>query len=172
MSSIFQSFQGKQALPLSRPSDSSAEQPPAGQRIRRRLSSLSLKIQMHPISNSSSSYPGASSWAAFRRSKSVSSMGQYAGDSIRGWWDWGLAWILSRKPTFARDLELNEEETAVIGCHNKGSWRHIFYKVRSEFRRLLGSDNNVGLPQTFRYDSYNYAKNFEDSNRSMSSLGR
>lgn len=164
MSSIFQSFQGKQALPLSQPSDST-EQQPAGQRIRRRLSSLSLKIQMQPNSSSSSA---ASTWAAFRRSKSVS----YAGDSIRGWWDWGLTWILSRKPTFARDLELNEEETVALGCHGKGSWRHVFYKVRSEFRRLLGTDNNVGLPQTFRYDSYNYSKNFDDTKWSASSLGR
>ncbi|KAI5679586.1 hypothetical protein M9H77_00813 [Catharanthus roseus] len=160
MSSIFQSFQGKQGLPLSRPADSTQEEP-AGQRIRRRLSSLSLstlKIQY-------SSNPASSSWA-FRRSKSVSSMGQYAGDSIRSWWDWGWAWILSRKPTFAKDLELNEEETAALGCHNKGSWRHVFYKIRSELRKLLGSDNVGGLPQTFRYDSYNYYKNFDDSKRS------
>uniref|UniRef100_A0A5B7B4Z6 Uncharacterized protein n=1 Tax=Davidia involucrata TaxID=16924 RepID=A0A5B7B4Z6_DAVIN len=50
--------------------------------------------------------------------------------------------------TFAGDLEMNEQETALLGCHNKGSWRHVFYKVRSELTRLVGSSHNVGLPQT------------------------
>ncbi|WCJ28572.1 hypothetical protein M5689_010262 [Euphorbia peplus] len=121
--------------------------------IRRRLSSLSLKLQ--PIS-SSSTY----SWA-FQRSKSVSSMGEYAGTSIRKWWDWGWSWILSRKPIFAQDLELNEEETKVIGSQNKGSWRHVFFKVRSELRKIVRSDHKVGLPQTYRYDALSYSKNFQ-----------
>ncbi|XP_022878120.1 uncharacterized protein LOC111396075 [Olea europaea var. sylvestris] len=147
MSSIFQSFRGKQALPVSQPEEGG---------IRRRLSSLNFQ------SNISS--PATASWA-FPRSKSVSSMGEYAGNSIRKWWDWGWTWILSRKPTFAHDLEMNEEETTVLGCHNKGSLGHVFYKVRSEFRKLIGSDN-VGLPQTFRCDSYNYSKNFDNGSRS------
>lgn len=124
--------------------------------LRRRLSSLSLKIQ--PIASP------AASWA-FRRSKSVSSMGEYAGSSIRKWWDWGWSWILSRKPIFATDLEMDEEETKMLGSHNKGSWRHVFYKVRYEIRKLVGSDK-VGLPQTYSYDSYNYSQNFEDGVRS------
>ncbi|CAI9786443.1 unnamed protein product [Fraxinus pennsylvanica] len=143
MSSI---FRGKQALPVSQPEEGSGG-------IRRRLSSLNF--QQHNISTS---------WA-FRRSKSVSSMEEYAGNSIRKWWDWGWTWILSRRPTFAKDLEMNEQETTVLGCHNKGSLRHVFYKVRSEFRKLIGSDN-VGLPQTFLYDSYNYSKNFDNGSRS------
>ncbi|KAF8406737.1 hypothetical protein HHK36_008829 [Tetracentron sinense] len=106
----------------------------------------------------------ASSWA-FPRSKSMPSLGEFSGGSIRKWWDWGWAWILSRKPTFARDLEMNEEESAMLGCHNKGSWRHVFYKVRSDLRRLVRSDH-VGLPQTFRYDSYSYSQNFDDGKRS------
>ncbi|XP_059647355.1 uncharacterized protein LOC132293761 [Cornus florida] len=134
-SSIFK----QTALPVSQPDSQDQGL------IRRRLSSLSLKIQ--PISASP-----AASWA-FRRSKSVSSMGEYAGSSIRKWWDWGWAWILSRKPTFARDLEMNEEERAALGFHDKGSLRHVFCKVRSEIRRLVGSDN-LTLPQTFRYDSF------------------
>lgn len=154
MSSIVQTFQKRsffpsmptnQALPLSQ-SDSKE------QSLRRRLSSLSFKIQPNIPS------PTSSTWA-FPRSKSVSSMGAYAGSSIRKWWDWGWTWILSRKPTFARDLELNEEETAILGCNNKGSWRHVFYKVWSEIRKLVGSDHHVVLPQTFKYDSFNYSKN-------------
>lgn len=73
-----------------------------------------------------------------------------------------MGWIMSKKPTFAQDLEMNEEEKAVLGCHSRGSLRHVFYKVRSELRRFVRSDNNVGLPQTFRYDSFNYSKNFDD----------
>ncbi|CAK9148723.1 unnamed protein product [Ilex paraguariensis] len=159
MSSIFHNFQSKQALPVSQP-DSKLDQ----QILRRRLSSLSLKIQ--PAISSS-----ATSWANFRRSKSVSSMSDYAGGSVRKWWDWGWAWILSRKPTFATDLEMNEEETVVLGGHNKGSWRHVLYKVRSELRRAFMSSDKVGLPQsqTFRYDSSssNYSKNFEDGNSTL-----
>lgn len=137
------------ALPVS--------QPVGGEGIRKRLSSLySVRI------SSSASSLGA----AFRRSKSVGDveyMRARAADgfvSIRRWWDWGWSWILSRKPTFAKDLEMNEDEKAALGCHSKGSWRHVFYKVKSELRRrLMGSE---GLPQTFRYDSLDYSKNFDD----------
>ena len=124
MSSIIQSFQKSKALPVSQ--IESKEQLPG---LRRRLSSLSLKIQ--PISSP------ATSWA-FHRSKSLSSMGQYAGSSIRKWWDWGWSWVLSRKPMFAKDLEMNDEETRILGCHNKGSCRHVFYKVRSEIKKTRG----------------------------------
>lgn len=160
MSSIIHSFQKRsylptmpatnQALPVSQP-DSNSKQ----QSLRRRLSSLSFKIQ--PISSP------ATSWA-FHRSKSVSSMGEYAGTSIRKWWDWGCSWVLSRKPIFANDLEMNEEETKMLGPQNKGSWRHVFFKVRSEIRKLVGSDH-VALPQTYRYTPYDYSKNFDDGTR-------
>lgn len=133
MSSIIQSFQKNHALPLSQTDSTADQKKPC---LRRRLSSLSLKIQ--PLSSKTTSW-------AFQRSKSVSSMGEYAGTSIRNWWDWGWTWILSRKPVFAKDLEMNEEETVILGFHNRGSWRHVFYKVRSETRKLLGSDK-VGLP--------------------------
>ncbi|GKV04947.1 hypothetical protein SLEP1_g17027 [Rubroshorea leprosula] len=156
MSSIIESFQRNTSLPVSQV-DSRSDQLQQGSGLRRRLSSFSLKMQ--PISSP------ATSWAAsFHRSKSLSSMGEYATNSIRKWWDWGCSWILSRKPTFARDLEMNEEETRVLGCHSKGSWRHVFYKVRSEMKKLVRSDK-VGLPQTYRYDSLNYSKNFDDGNR-------
>ncbi|KAL5580467.1 hypothetical protein UlMin_012909 [Ulmus minor] len=55
-------------------------------------------------------------------------MGEYAGTSIRKWWDWGWSWILSKKPIFAQDLEMNEEETKILGSSSRGSWRHVFYK--------------------------------------------
>ncbi|XP_073158008.1 uncharacterized protein [Henckelia pumila] len=129
--------QGSQSLPVSEPG--LQDQRPG---IRRRLSSLSLNLKIQP------SPPSA--WA-FRRSKSLSSMGENAGDSIRKWWDWGWGWILSRKPAFAADLEMNEEETTTIGFHNKGSWRHVFFKVTSQLRRKLSRSDDVGLPQTMRY---------------------
>ncbi|XP_031258924.1 uncharacterized protein LOC116117029 [Pistacia vera] len=151
MSSISQSFQKNQSLPLSQ-TESTTDQKPY---LRRRLSSLSLKIQ--PLSLRTTSW-------AFQRSKSVSSMGEYAGSSIRKWWDWGWTWILSRKPIFAKDLEMNEEETVILGCHNRGSWRHVFYKVKFELRKLVGSDK-VALPQTCKYTSFDYSKNFDDGKR-------
>jgi hypothetical protein len=88
-------------------------------------------------------------------------MGEYAGSFIRKWWDWGWSWVLSRKPIFTSYLEMNEEETKILGSQNRGSWRHVFYKVRYEIRKLVGS-GHVGIPQTYRYDSYNYSKNFDD----------
>ncbi|TXG65051.1 hypothetical protein EZV62_012045 [Acer yangbiense] len=147
MSSIVQTFQKRTLLPTKQTAEE--EQQPG---LRRRLSSLSLRIQ--PISSQTASW-------AYQRSKSVSSMGEYAGNSIRKCWDWSWSWVLSKKPNFAQDLELNEEETIILGCHNKGSWRHVFYKVRFEIRKLMGS-NKVGLPQTCKYTSFEYSKNFDD----------
>ncbi|CAL5435365.1 unnamed protein product [Camellia sinensis] len=40
---------------------------------------------------------------------------------------------------------MNEQVTAVLGCHSKGSWRHVFYKLR---KLLVRPHHN--LPQTFR----------------------
>lgn len=47
---------------------------------------------------------------------------------------------------------MNEEEKHVIGVQNRGSFMHIFYKVRSELRKIVRSDD-MSLPQTFRYDN-------------------
>ncbi|KAK9051872.1 hypothetical protein SSX86_028500 [Deinandra increscens subsp. villosa] len=118
--------------------------------IRRRLSSVSLRIHPSSISDTTSA---ATAWA-MRRSKSVSSMGETASTSIRTWWDWGWGLISFRKPAFAPDLEFNHDP-------NKASWIHVFSKVRSEIRKLVRSDN-VGLPQTVRYNSGSYRRNFDD----------
>ncbi|XP_028792865.1 uncharacterized protein LOC114748600 [Neltuma alba] len=139
------STSARAALPLSHTGDSKHHQ--GG--LRRRLSSLSLKIQ---------ATSAASSWS-FPRSKSLSSMGDYAGTSLRKWWEWGSAWFLSRKPFFAGDLEMNEQEAKVLGSQDRGSWRHVFFKVRSEIRKLLGSDQ-MALPQTYRP-----AKSFDANHR-------
>ncbi|KAL3631636.1 hypothetical protein CASFOL_024620 [Castilleja foliolosa] len=139
MSTVFQ-LQGKQSLPVSHPQERKTVG--ASGLIRRRLSSISLNLKIQPSSTSS--------WT-FQRPKSIA----YAGSSIRKWWGWGCDWILSRKPTFATDLEMNDDEIAAIGNHNKGSWRHVFYKVTSQLRRKLIGSDNVVLPQTFRYKSFN-----------------
>ncbi|XP_030461423.1 uncharacterized protein LOC115681582 [Syzygium oleosum] len=140
--------QAHRDLPLSQPRSTTHEEQAGGDGgsgggLRRRImSSLSLRIQPN-------SYPSAPSWP-FRRSKSMSSIGDQAGNSIRKWWEWGWSWITSRKPVFAQDLEMNEEEIRVLGgFQNRGSWRHVLYKVRSEIRRIVRSDN-VGLPQTIK----------------------
>ncbi|KAL7602882.1 uncharacterized protein LOC111889165 [Lactuca sativa] len=151
-------LQRERSLPVSQSYNTSSNDPSsvvAG--IRRRLSSMSLRIQPSSISGTTSA---ATAWA-MRRSKSVSSMGESTSTSVRNWWDRGWGWILSRKPIFAQDLEFNQEETSVLRSHDKGSWRHVFFKVKSEIRRLVRSDN-VGLPQTVRYNSHSYAHNFDD----------
>ncbi|KMT01581.1 hypothetical protein BVRB_9g215770 [Beta vulgaris subsp. vulgaris] len=151
MSSIVQTIQHRttnKSLPISSsPSDNN--QPS----LRRRLSSLSLKL--HPSISSSP----ATSWA-LHRSKSLSSMGENAGSSIKKWWDLGWAWVLSRKPTFVQDLEMNEEEKHVLGFHNRGNLRHLFFKVKSEVRKLLRYDD-MSLPQTFnKYDGIRRTSTF------------
>ncbi|KAK4378151.1 hypothetical protein RND71_000013 [Anisodus tanguticus] len=132
MSSLLQSFQSKEALPMSTTGGGE------GFGVRKRLSSLSLRMNMR--TRSTCQQPILSFYST--NSSLSAGMGEYAGSSIRKWWQWGLGWIMSKKPTFANDLEMNEEEKAVLGCHSKGSWRHVFYKVRSELRRLVGSGNN------------------------------
>ncbi|KAL4572774.1 hypothetical protein LXL04_019558 [Taraxacum kok-saghyz] len=149
-------LQRERSLPVSHQT-SSDDQSSVVAGMRRRLSSMSLRIQPSSITDSTSA---ATAWA-MRRSKSVSSMGESASTSVRNWWDWGWGWILSRKPVFAQDLEFNQEETSVLRSHDKGSWKHVLFKVRSEIRKLVRSDN-VGLPQTVRYNSYSYARNFDD----------
>ncbi|KAG4952749.1 hypothetical protein JHK87_038343 [Glycine soja] len=96
--------------------------------LRRRLSSLSLKIQDSPT------------WS-FSRSKSLSSMGDY----VRTCW----AWILSRKLIFATDLEMNDQKTKLLGSHNRGTWSHVFYKLRSEIRRFISTSDHATLPKTY-----------------------
>ncbi|GKD53168.1 hypothetical protein Tco_1286555 [Tanacetum coccineum] len=141
-------LQRQRSLPVSHqpPPTDSLSAATAG--MRRRLSSISFQIQ--PTTTA------ATAWA-MQRSKSVSSMGESASTSIRNWWDWGWNWILSRKPVFAQDLEFNQEDISFLKSNDKGSWKHVLFKVRSEIRKLLGSDN-VGLPQTVRYNSSTSSK--------------
>ncbi|XP_062191060.1 uncharacterized protein LOC133894892 [Phragmites australis] len=122
--------------------------------LRRRVSSFSVRIQ--PLSSS-----GA---AAFRRARSMPSIKALAAASaLRRWWEWGLGWVMARRPPFARGLEMTDDEVAALGgCHCRGTWRHVFYKVRAGARRLLGRDGRPLPAQDFRYDSVSYAQNFDD----------
>jgi len=109
--------------------------------LRKRLSSFSGKIQ--PISSASAEW-------AFRRSKSAPSLGAAfaaGGGSLRQWWAWGVGWLLSKKPGFAGDLEMNEEEVAALGRQSRGSWGHILYKMRAGVRRLVMSSHSLPTTQ-------------------------
>ncbi|XP_078444065.1 uncharacterized protein LOC144713352 [Wolffia australiana] len=90
--------------------------------LRRRLSSSATVKSLSSVAAASSAW-------ALRRSKSMSAAGELAGGSLRRWWNWGLDWLLSRKPTFTSDLEMNEKEMARLGCHNKGTLRHFLYRL-------------------------------------------
>lgn len=140
--SIFQSFQSKQGLPVSRPVSGGGGDSDLDGGMRRRLSSLSSKIQgeqQRPMSY------------IFQRSKSMSWMGaELAGR----WWGWGWDWILSKKPSFAADLEMNDQEMAALGSHSRGTFKHVFFKLKSEVGKLLrGSSHNMVLPQSVRPSS-------------------
>ncbi|XP_010548181.1 PREDICTED: uncharacterized protein LOC104819696 [Tarenaya hassleriana] len=137
MSSVKETLQIRKptSLPVSQPSAADADQPGL---LRRRLSSLSLNLSQ-------------SVSARFPRSNSVSAMGEQAGSSVREWWDRGWAWILSRRPIFIRDLEMNKDEARVLDSHDRGSLIHVFFKLRSEIRRLIRSDGADGLPLSCKY---------------------
>ncbi|MCL7049489.1 hypothetical protein MKW94_015794, partial [Papaver nudicaule] len=95
------------ALPISRTNSSTSSKEYSQQHeeqpslLRRRLpsfSSLNTSTIQQPFSSV------ASTWALHRSKFSTASMGGYAvagSSSIKKWWDWGWAWMLSRKPTFA-----------------------------------------------------------------------
>lgn len=68
---------------------------------------------------------------------------------------------------------MNEEETEILGYHAKGTWRHVFFKIKTQFKKILGStvtaaDGGYKLGKktngggVFRYDSFNYRQNFDD----------
>ncbi|KAJ1702240.1 hypothetical protein LUZ63_002019 [Rhynchospora breviuscula] len=114
--------------------------------LRKRLSSFSVKIQ--PL-------PSASS---FVRSRSVPSFNSLSTNSLFQWWNWGVGWFLSRKPLMMSDLEMNKEEMAVLGTHNKGSLRHVLYRVQSGFRRLvMGSGSDLPVTHKVRSHSFSYS---------------
>ncbi|EAZ43305.1 hypothetical protein OsJ_27901 [Oryza sativa Japonica Group] len=50
---------------------------------------------------------------------SVKALAAQAG-AVRRWWGWGLGWVMNRRPAFARDLEMNDDEAAALGCHCRG----------------------------------------------------
>ncbi|GAU46675.1 hypothetical protein TSUD_254410 [Trifolium subterraneum] len=137
---------GKESLPVSTAttrSSKSKQQDAAGGGeailLRRRLSCSSLISNNNETSSSTWSFPCSS-----RSTKSFS-----FSFSITNWWAWSWAWILSRKPIFATDLEMNEHETKLLASRDKGSWKHVFYRMRSEIRRITNSDYCTPLPQTY-----------------------
>ncbi|CAA7409490.1 unnamed protein product [Spirodela intermedia] len=117
-----------------------------GRGMRRRLSSFSERIPPLPSSSDAA--------AAFRRTMSMPAVERLRGWSLRGWWDWGRRWILSRRAHFAGDLETNE---AALGG-GAGTWGRLLYRLRRCFRRPSGGKG-------FRYDSFSYAQNFDDGVR-------
>ncbi|XP_010432293.1 PREDICTED: uncharacterized protein LOC104716597 [Camelina sativa] len=143
MSSMMETLQIRKptSLPVSqRPNSTTTAEDEPGL-IRRRLSSLSLNLSNQP----------AAIAARFPRSKSVSAIGEQAGTSVKEWWEWGWSWILSRKPIFIRDLELNKDEAKSIGSQNRGSIMHVFFKLRSQIRNLMGSSSSDSLPLSCKY---------------------
>ncbi|CAO2202485.1 unnamed protein product [Urochloa humidicola] len=130
----------------------------AGSGLRRRMSSISVHLLRPSLSSSAES---------IRRAQSMPSVKALAAaGALRRWWEWGLGWVMERRPHFARGLEMSDDEAAALGgCHCRGTWRHVFYKVRAGARRILGRDGRplkAAAPPDFGYDSASYAQNFDD----------
>eukprot|EP01018_Ginkgo_biloba_P022308 Gb_32476 [translate_table: standard] len=71
-------------------------------------------------------------------------------------WQWGWGWISAKKACFCRDLAMGEDEM-MLGC-GRVSWRHLFWKLRAEFRKMIKSRPS----HRFKYDALSYAQNFDD----------
>uniref|UniRef100_A0A5K0V3W9 Uncharacterized protein n=2 Tax=Nymphaea colorata TaxID=210225 RepID=A0A5K0V3W9_9MAGN len=156
MATIFRSLhgEGNAALPISQREQKTAD----GGGLRKRIISL---CQMYPSdSRSSDAATSSFSWSV-RRSKSMSAIGDAAGSSLRRWWQWGWGWFSSKKDGFFRDLETNEGD-AMLGYGHRSGWGHVFNVVRAQIKKLMVSNPPI---QRFQYDSFNYAKNFDDGSR-------
>lgn len=128
--------------------------------LRRRIASFSVKIQ--PISTATTEW-------AFRRSQSMPSFKDITSGPLSKWWSWGTSWLISKKAQLSHDLEMSREGERATMLGRDGTSNvvmHLFYKIRSELRKLVGSDK---LPTThkFRYDSFSYAQNFDDGEKAQ-----
>ncbi|KAG2323271.1 hypothetical protein Bca52824_016484 [Brassica carinata] len=105
--------------------------------LRRRLSSLSLNLSRNQPSNDD-----------LHRSKSVSAMGEQRGSSVKEWWEWSWSLILLKKlPIFFTDLEFNESHTkSSFENQQRGGFAQVFFRLRSEIRRLLRTSSSDSLP--------------------------
>ncbi|XP_037416391.1 uncharacterized protein LOC119279100 [Triticum dicoccoides] len=125
--------------------------------MRRRMSSCLSLILQPPTSSSS---------AAFRRAWSMPSIKALAAaGALQQWWELRLGWIITRKHSFTRALEMSVDVAAVLGCHCLSTLRHVFYKGRVNVHRLLGRDGLLlegVFVQDFRCDCIYYDQNFNN----------
>ncbi|KAF3331135.1 hypothetical protein FCM35_KLT04489 [Carex littledalei] len=152
----------KDALPISQATTTATIQtnssPEHLNGLRRRIASFSVKIQ--PISTATTEW-------ALRKSQSMPNFKDITSGPFSKWWSWGTSWLLSKKAQFSRDLEMNGEgERATMLGRNgaSNSFVHFFYKIRSELRKLIGSDK-LPTSHKFGYDSFSYAQNFDDGEK-------
>jgi hypothetical protein len=152
----------RDALPISQATTASIQTncPEHLNGLRRRFASFSVKIQ--PISNATTEW-------AFRRTQSMPSFKDITSGPFSNWWSVCTSWLLSKKAQFTHDLEMSREgerETMLGRNGTSNAVMHLFYKIRSELRKLVGSDK---LPTThkFRYDSFSYAQNFDDGEKAQ-----
>ncbi|KAJ3677660.1 hypothetical protein LUZ60_003384 [Juncus effusus] len=149
----------KDALPISQSTISHGNNPSEPLKgLRRRLSSFSVNMQ--PLSSATTEW-------ALRKSKSVPSFRDLTPGPLKKWWLIGWNWIVSKKKELAHDLEMHGEgeKDTMLGGNGVNGFMHMFYKVRSEIRKLVGSDGKLPTTHKFRYDSFNYAKNFDEGGK-------
>ncbi|CAH8353570.1 unnamed protein product [Eruca vesicaria subsp. sativa] len=136
-SSIMKTLQIRK--PTSLPVSSTAANAGEPGLLRRRLSSLSLNLSRNQPSTDD-----------FHSSKSVSSMGEQGGSSMKEWWEWSwsLMILLKKLPIFfTADLEFNKDGTkSFFGNQERGSLAQVFFRLRSEIRRLLRTSSSDSLP--------------------------
>lgn len=62
---------------------------------------------------------------------------------------------------FTRESHKGKDK-AVLGGRNGNMWRNLVQRAKIRVRKLLISDSNANQPQTCRYSSSDYSKNFDD----------
>uniref|UniRef100_A0A7N0ZYJ8 Uncharacterized protein n=1 Tax=Kalanchoe fedtschenkoi TaxID=63787 RepID=A0A7N0ZYJ8_KALFE len=101
-------------------------------------------------------HQASASWTAFGRSKTVGAAREsYGGRSVRKIWNWGWGWMFNGSRS-------SKVEKAELGRPSRKSRGDLVQKARLRFRKLLVLDGNAGQPQTWRYNSFDYSKNFDD----------
>lgn len=72
-------------------------------------------------------------------------------------WLLGWCWISAKKRAcLGRDSNLDKQDLG-MNC-GKICWRQLFWKARSELRKMIASRPSQG----FKYDALSYALNFDD----------
>lgn len=71
-------------------------------------------------------------------------------------WKWGSA----RKAHLCRASGMDDVDGLLLGCCRRISWRHLFWKIKADWRNMIKPRSASHM--RFKYDSLSYALNFDN----------